>query len=100
MSLLDEVATDPQALLLSPGGPSADGKQGTGMQISLMVESRLHHETANQVLPVRLSLSSHAGTHPEAESLAVAREGRRTGRRGPEARGDRRSSLRQATGRP
>ncbi|KAK8794984.1 hypothetical protein WA588_003835 [Blastocystis sp. NMH] len=51
MSLLDEVATDPQALLLSPGGPSADGKQGTGMQISLMVESRLHHETANQVLP-------------------------------------------------
>ena len=86
------MATDPKTLILSPGGPSADGKQGTGMQISLMVESRLHHETADQVLPVVSSRSSHAGTRSEAESVREAREGRRV----VGDRRDDRPSLRQA----
>ena len=54
MSLLDDVNSveEVKDLILSPGSPSTDGKQGTGMQISLMVEARLHNEPADRVLPV------------------------------------------------
>ena len=56
MSLLDDINSveEVKDLILSPGSPSTDGKQGTGMQISLMVESRLHNEPADRVLHVGL----------------------------------------------
>ena len=56
MSLLDDINSveEVKDLILSPGSPSTDGKQGTGMQISLMVDSRLHNEPADRVLPVGL----------------------------------------------
>ena len=56
MSLLDDINSveEVKDLIPSPGSPSTDGKQGTGMQISLMVESRLLNEPADRVLPVGL----------------------------------------------
>lgn len=40
-------------IIKSPCSPSADGKQGTGMQISMIVEARLHNAPVERVLPVR-----------------------------------------------
>ena len=50
---MDEVTeVDAHNLILSPGSPSTDGKQGTGMQITAIVEARLHHEPMDKVIPV------------------------------------------------
>ena len=50
---MDEITeADAHNLILSPGSPSVDGKQGTGMQISAIMEARLHNEPMDKVIPV------------------------------------------------
>lgn len=38
--------------MFSPGSPSVDGKEGTGMQISTIMEYKLHDEPADLLVTV------------------------------------------------
>lgn len=54
---MDEItAADAHDLILSPGSPSVDGKQGTGMQITAIMEARLHNEPMDKVIPVGIPI--------------------------------------------
>lgn len=60
-SLLEEVeeSTGPITAneMFSPGSPSVDGKEGTGMQISVITEYKLHDEPVDLLVTVNLFVS-------------------------------------------
>ncbi|KAK8825547.1 hypothetical protein WA577_000720 [Blastocystis sp. JDR] len=66
---LTDTTQDP--LLFSPGSPSADGKQGTGMQISAVVEAKLHAEPAKHIIE---ELVEKQSPNAELEKVLVAEE--------------------------
>lgn len=43
--------------MFSPGSPSVDGKEGTGMQISVITEYKLHDEPVDLLVTVNLFVS-------------------------------------------
>ncbi len=76
---LTDTTQDP--LLFSPGSPSADGKQGTGMQISAVVEAKLHAEPAKHIIEVGTIITPHTqelvekqSPNAELEKVLVAEE--------------------------
>ena len=52
LSEVEEETTTTRPELFSPGSPSVDGKEGTGMQISAIMETKLHGEPADLLITV------------------------------------------------
>ena len=59
--------------LFSPGSPSVDGKEGTGMQISAIMEAKRHNDSnATLLITVQFLINDHSfiGIGPKAKSQA------------------------------